>query len=634
MISSAEKANVVVPEAIIIHDEKESVDITYDDGDQGLGFENWEEYEKAVKAGEIYAPPIVKRDVKKLPEYKFNIDKALDTIDLTFANYTPSKDAIEFFIVIRMVLGEEPEVKNSKMHYFLIDLLFNNITLDDFPFPDDIKKNIRINSKKLAIIASRRSAKSTILTAFAPIYVAIKGQLPGFGKVMFWVSFGDSQNSGAKVQANTIRDICEDSDFCKHYFEKMRFTDEECEFVRRGVGKVKDRAFMFKVKGAAGGSVRGIRYKTVRPQILTFDDIIKTEADANSEIIMSRLRSMIYSDAESAMSRKGKIIIVNTPFNKKDPVYSALENGVWTPMCIPMCQKINLETTKEEFIGSWEQMNDYEWAIERYQDAYYGDTLREFNQELMLRIASEEDKLIKEGQIQSYSRKQIEKFIGNYKLVATTDYTASNSKKGDYSCTIMWAVSSNGDWFLLDLSLKKEGIEEQYQHIFRMVQRYMLMGASFIEVAVETNGQQQLNIHSLKNQMRAKNIYFSFSKQIGKPYGSEGFSRSGSDKHGHFMRVHPLFQNKKVFFPEELEDTPDMIELREELSGITYTALTAVHDDGIDGVSAIGLLDITLPSAEVGPLVEHQDNRKSNSIWADIDFDEPDEKEHINSVVF
>ena len=231
---------------------------------------------------------------------------------------------------------------------------------------------------------------STIITAFMPIYCAITGYMPGFGSVMFWVGFGDSQQSGAKVQANTVRDMCQDSAFCKGWFEKMRFTDEECEFLRKGDDLVKKRSFMFKVKGAAGGSVRGIRYKTERPQILSFDDAIKNEADASSVVIMNKLKSMIYSDAARALGRRGKIIIVNTPFNKSDPVYQALESGIWTPLAIPLCEKITLGMPESEYVGSWPDMKPFKEVLEEYEDAYYGGTLREFNQELMLRISSEE----------------------------------------------------------------------------------------------------------------------------------------------------------------------------------------------------------------------------------------------------
>ena len=422
---------------------------------------------------------------------------------------------------------------------------------------------------------------STIITAFAPIVTAITGRIPNFGEVSFWVSFGDSQQAGAKVQANTIRDICSDSTFCKEYFERMRFTDEECEFIRKGDGPEKKRAFMFKVKGAAGGSVRGIRYKTERPQIFTFDDIIKNEADANSPIIMNKLRSMIYSDAENALGRKGKIIIVNTPFNKKDPVYTALESGVWTPVCIPICEKIYLDMPKREYRGSWEEMKSYEEVMEKYEDSYYGDTLREFNQELMLRISSEEDKLIKDDQIQWYSRKALEKNLGSYNLYMTTDLTASNNLKGDFSVIMMWAVNSKNDWFLLDLVAKKMTIDEQYRPIFAMNNRWGAKYGRNVTVGIEIDGQQQLNLHTLKKLQIEYNSFFTFAKQIGSPYGKEGISRRQATgaKHEQFMRVHPLFQQHKIYFPEELKDTPDMKEVLNELNYVTYEGFGSKHDD-------------------------------------------------------
>ncbi len=249
------------------------------EGDDSIAYENWKAYEKAVEEGIEEAPKEI--IPKKHERYEFNVDKALDCIDLTFNGYTPSRDAIEFFNIMRLVYGEDFETDNALMHYFLVDLVYGNIKRENFPYSQEINEKIRLNSKKIAIIASRFSAKSTIITAFMPIVTAITGKMPNFGDVMFWVSFGDSQQAGAKVQANTIRDICEDSLFCKDYFEKMRFTDEECEFIRKDDPKnplpIKKRCFMFKVKGAAGGSVRGIRYKTERPQCHEVGTIIETD---------------------------------------------------------------------------------------------------------------------------------------------------------------------------------------------------------------------------------------------------------------------------------------------------------------------------------------------------------------------
>ena len=569
-------------------------------GDESIPYETWKDYVEAVETG-VEAMPQAYEPYKRpgMPKYEFDVDSALDTIDLGFGDYVPSRDAVEFFNIIRLVLGEDPEVDSSIMHYFLVDLVFGNIERSQYPYSQEIQDKIRINSRKIAIIAARGSAKSTVITAFLPIYVAITGKIPNFGNVMFMVGFGDSQQAGAKVQANTIRDICEDSAFCKEYFEKMRFTDEECEFIRKGETKLKKRAFMYKVKGAAGGSVRGIRYKTERPALILFDDIIKNEADANSDVIMAKLKSMIYSDAENALGgKKGKVIIINTPFNKRDPVYQALESGVWTPVCLPICEKIYEGMPKEEYKGAWEEMHDYDRVMERYEDAVGTDTLREFNQELMLRIADEGSKLIKKGHIQYISRSLIEKNISNYNIYITTDYTASNSLKGDFSGTFVWAVSSGGDWFLIDMSLKKMGIEEQYQPVFDMVRKWGTKHGKQPTVGIEIDGQQQLNVFALKKMMIEKNTHFRLARQIGEKYGSEGISRrkAGGKKHEQFMRVHPLFEGGKMFFAEELLGTADMAELLLELSYITYEAITSKHDDGLDCVSLIGAMHIDLPS--------------------------------------
>lgn len=592
-------------------------------GDDSVSYRNWKEYEEAVVKGDEIAPIIVKERPNE--KYGFLVDEALDSIDLTFNGYTPSEDALKFFNVIRVVMGEDLEVGNSLTHYFLVDLVFGNISRDNYPYAKEIRDKIRLNPRKIAIIAARFTAKSTLITAFMPIYIAITGHMPNFGDVMFWVSFGDSQQAGAKVQANTVRDICEDSKFCKEYFEKMRFTDEECEFIRKGDGPTKKRSFMFKVKGAAGGSVRGIRYKTERPQIFTFDDIIKNEADANSPIIMAKLRSMIYSDAENATGRKGKIIIVNTPFNKKDPVYAALESGVWTPVCIPICEKISLDMNKEDYRGSWEEMKSFEDVMERYEDAYYGETLREFNQELMLRISSEEDRLIKEDQIQFYSRKSIVKNLGAYNIYITTDYTASNNLKGDFSCTMAWAVNSQGDWFMLDAVVKKMSISDQYNPVFHMVREWGAKHGRHVNVGVEIDGQQQLNLFSLKKLMIENNIFFQLARQIGSPYGKEGISRRQATgaKHEQFMRVHPLFQQHKIYFPEEMKDTPDWKEIKNELDYVTYSGIGSKHDDALDCISMIVSLDVMLPSESQA--METSINDSSGLVWtAILDDDEDD----------
>ena len=579
----------------------------------------WAEYLAKVDSGDILEPEDTV--VNRLKKYEFSIDNALDNMDLTFGGYQPSRDALEFFSLMRVVLGEDFEVENSLMHYFLIDLIFGNIERHQYPYSKKIQDKIRINPRKIAIMTSRGLAKSTVVTAFLPIYLAIKGKMPNFGNLMFVVGFGDSQQAGAKVQANTIRDICEDSQFCNEYFEKMRFTDEECEFTRRGTGTIKSRSFMYKVKGAAGGSVRGIRYKTVRPDMIIFDDIIKSEADANSKVIMKKLRSMMYADAENALSaKKGKIIAINTPFNKNDPVYQALESGTWTPVCIPMCERIDEHITKEQFIGAWEPMHSYERISERYLDAVGTNTLREFMQELMLRISSEEDKLIPDHLLQWFSAEHIIQNAWKYNWYLTTDYTSTGSKGSDLSGAALFAVGWNQDIFLVGITLRKFELEEQYNETFNMIEMIQDK-VRWVEAGVETDGQQNIHIYSLKKKMPERNTYFSFARQKNAKIGVEGIrSRlEGGNKHWRFRQMLPSFQNKKIWFADHLKGSEDMNELLEEIKYTTYSSFNSKYDDGADLLSMMNAIDIQYPSKEyAGQEKPKKTGRKNTSLNAKI----------------
>ncbi|MGD8305054.1 MAG: hypothetical protein PVF17_00235 [Ignavibacteria bacterium] len=572
---------------------------------------------------------------KKFKKGYFNVDHALDSMDMEFTNYTPSLEALEFFAIIKVFYGEDFEIPNSKFHYFIVDMLFGNVDEKDFPYSDEINANIPINPSRIGVIAARGSAKSTITTTFYPIYCAIKGETPLIKNISHMLILSDSQQGGARDQAKLLAGEFEKSVFAKEYFEKMRFTESEAELVRSGSGPIEKRHILIKFKGAMTGGIRsGSRNPITRDRyaIIIGDDVIKNEADAYSETIMKNVKTALFSDALNAMRGKNtQLVLINTPFRKADPIYTALESGVFTPLAAPICKKIYEDMPKEEFKGLWTAMHDYDAVMERYLNAIGNHTAREFSQELMLRVSSEEDKLVQDDQIQWYDRSVIKKNLDYYNLYATTDYTASNDLKGDFSCTMLWAVSNNNDWFMLDLSIKKQTITDQYKPLFKMINQWGSKNSRHVYVGVEIDGQQQLNLHTLKKMMLEHNTFFSFARQIGASITQEGIRRKGKgNKHEHFMRVHPLFQEHKVYLPEDLKNTPDMKELLEELNYVTYSGIAAKHDDAIDCISMISSLDVLLPSAESNK--EFLEDHSNSSIW-EMDF-EDNEFSNNKSTIF
>jgi len=557
---------------------------------------------------------IVSKD--KIP--KFDLDKALDSIDLSFNGYTPSEDSLEFFALMRLVAGEDFEFTTPLFHYWLVDLMFGNIERENYPYSKEVRDTITINNKRIAIVASRGIAKSTVVTAFYPVYCAIKGITPDGMKTEFHLLVAASQQGGGRVMAKAIQSLCEDSVFCNNYFESMRFTETESEFIRKGTTKVKNRVFLARYIGIGGG-IRGVRSNigAERPDHIIFDDVILNSDTAYSDTIMSSLRTTIKADAVNALKGggRGKIFSVATPFHLLDPVIEMLTMGAYTPVAIPICEKIYEGMPKEEFKGAWESMHPYESVIEQYESALASNATREFNQERMLRISSDEDRMITDQMIEWYSRKELLKNMDSYNIYITTDFTTTSEAKSDFSALSVWAVNHNKDFYLVDVCVRRQSIGEQYEELFRMVNFWAAQGKN-IEVGIEIDGQQKAHLFALKEMMVKKGEWFTFARQKGSKYGSEGIlSRSsGGNKHARFRLMLPHFQNHKFHFPLELKDTPD---LQEGLNQLKYTTWEAFggHDDFPDTISQLGMMEIMYPSVHVGSYSAASSGR---SLWDDI----------------
>jgi hypothetical protein len=558
---------------------------------------------------------------------KFDVDEALDSIDLRFTGYAPSVDSLKFFNYIRVFVGQDFEIDTPLWHYFLVDLLLGKVKREDFPYSDEVKRKIHVDPTAIAILAARGTAKSTITTLFYPIYASILGSTPVTGPLSHMLILSDSQQGGSVSQARILASTFEKSKFAKEWFESMRFTDTEAELVRRDTsGKgipIEKRHMLIKFKGVSTGGIRSGSRNPVtgdRYAIVAADDIIKNEEDAYSEALMDKVKTALESDAENAMrSKNTQMIIINTPFHKEDPIYKIVEGGAYTPLVVPICKEITLDTKKEDFVGVWEESHSYEAVMKRWRKAVANNSTRAFNQELMLRVSNESDRMITDDMIQWYDRNLLLKMLDSYNLYITTDFTTTSAASSDFSSIVVWAVSHNDDWFLVDLNLKRLELVDQYAAVFRLIQLYS-KGGKHIEVGVEVDGQQKAHIYSLKEQMLRKGQYFSFARQKGAPVGREGIlsKGGGGSKLERFRYVLPMFQNRKIYFPEQLKDTADMKEAIKQIKGATHVGFTA-KDDFCDTVSQIAMIDYALPAYTESAEIKydgHLDNH-GNITWVD-----------------
>jgi len=93
--------------------------------------------------------------------------------------------------------------------------------------------------------------------------------------------------------------------------------------------------------------------------------------------------------------------------------------------------------------------------------------------------------------------------------------------------------------------------------------------------------------------------------------------RPTKDKMSRFQQnAIPLFKSKKIWFPEELKDSEELVELLFELSLATLKGFKSKHDDQIDTITMLAELNSWKPS-EVGPQEEDEDELENSIMWGD-----------------
>ena len=520
--------------------------------------------------------PTMKTVEAWINEVNYNIDHA----------YIPSTFAVEFVTFIKMVNGSEGEEnKTPVVHLKMLDQISGS-------------KQNTIN------LCHRGIAKTTLLGEYLFLYVAVYGAIPGFGKVPLAIYVSDSIENGVKNMRKNLEFRWENSDFLQEYLPPggVKFTDIRWEFKN-----VDGNKFIVKGYGAKTG-VRGAKEMGKRPVLAVLDDLISDE-DARSETVIASVEDTVYKAVDYALHpTKSKIIWSGTPFNARDPLYKAVESGAWYVNVYPVCERF--PCSREEFRGSWPDRFTYDYVLKQYTKAFKAGKVDSFNQELMLRIMSEEDRLIKEVDIVWYARNTLLKNRDAYNFYITTDFATSEKEASDYSVISVWAYSSDGSWFWVDGVVKQQDMAVNIDDLFRLVQIYRPL-----EVGVEISGQQKGFVSWIRREMGEKRCYFNLASENNE--GNPGI-RPSTNKIERFNVVVPLFKNQKIFLPEELKSSPEMIEALEELRLVSRKGFKSKHDDFADTISMLPLLNTFKPSGE-----STMQYNATTERWEDDDYDDP-----------
>jgi predicted phage terminase large subunit-like protein len=336
--------------------------------------------------------------------------------------------------------------------------------------------------------------------------------------------------------------------------------------------------------------VRGFKEYGQRPTLCLQDDLL-SDKNSSSPTIIGDIEDIIYKAARHALhpSRR-KTIWTGTPFNKKDPLYKAAGSKAWNTKVYPICEKFPCD--EEEFIGAWENRFPYSFVKSEYDRLYSLGLTDAFNQELMLRIMSDEDRLVQDSDILWYDKTKVLQDKESYNFYITTDFATSTKEKADYSVISVWAYSSNREWLYVDGILKRQDMNFTINDLFRLVSMYKPLA-----VGVEKSGQQKGFISWIKREMIIRDIWFIIASD--KENHEEGFTCI-ADKLTRFNVALPFIKQGLVKFPTDMKSTPIMVEAVNELKAVTYSGIKSKHDDFIDTVSQLPLLNPFQPTPSRG----------------------------------
>jgi predicted phage terminase large subunit-like protein len=499
---------------------------------------------------------------------KKSLDEWLDEVnyrDLNDGSYVPSEFSLVYMNFIKLVNGIEGEShKTPPVHLKMLDKLSSS------------------TSENVANLCFRGAAKTTLFFEYLALFIGVFGYLPGLGDITGMIYVSDSMENGVKSARKNIEFRYHNSEFLKEWIPEAHFTDNYIEFTNKDGHRLGIKMF-----GAKTG-IRGTKIFGKRPVLAVLDDLISDD-DSKSNAAMQAIKDTVYKGVNHALDpTRRKIVFNGTPFHKDDIMVEAVESGAWDVNVWPVCEK--WPCTQEEFVGAWEDRFTYEYVLKQYEDAVLLGKVAGFMQELMLRITSDEERLVQDHEIREYSRTQLLNRRSAFNFYITTDFAVSDKQTADFSVISVWAYNANGDWFWVDGICERQDMGLTVNDLFRLVQEYRPQS-----VGIEVSGQQGGFIKWLQSEMMTRNIWFNFASS--EKSGAPGI-RPVLNKLARFNLAVPMFKAGKIYFPTEMKLSKIMGHFYGQIKLATRNGLKG-KDDCLDTISMLMYLNAWKPSEEM-----------------------------------
>jgi len=488
--------------------------------------------------------------------------------------YRPRKESIEFFSWINIHIPQEQN-STPRMHYQMIDEMYSK------------EQNVQA-------MVHRGGAKSTVMTNYTPLYVAVRGNLPNFGEVHNLVIFSATIDQ-AKEQLRGIRDLWDNSEILQEFLKLAK--DKQGRVIADKVDYIAwenqdGHVIHIQAKGA-GQSMRGTKKNGKRPQLLIFDDILVDEI-LTSENERKKLKTWYYSTvANSVDVTHYKKMVVGTPMTDDDLLMEMLRSKTYKSVKFPVADKFPVP--EEDIVSSWKDRFTPSAIIQQFTEAKEMGAEADFYREMMLEVVNDDMRIFEESFFKYYYYAEKKPDFNKMNFFTSMDLAISKKQSGDYTTIITIGVDKNKHWWIVKCDVGRFNPTEVINKLFNHVAKFKPL-----ETRAEKAALQQVLDHFIQQKMMATNTYFNYDGLVNNSVNSKEFRINS---------LQPKMKMGHIHFPLDV-DLGSIAELEYEMKGYIKTGPTTAHDDAVDCLANFLDPDFVYSSmSEVGTEVGHgQDN--------------------------
>ena len=478
---------------------------------------------------------------------------------------------LDVFFFAKIILGDEKQ----PMHY--------HVRTESPPFHREVIDNlINLNEgEKLAVVAPRGHAKSTLISLIFPLHRIL------FSEERFILLISESEMQ-SKYLLQTLGDEIEYNEKL-HYFFGNRMGDvwgkEEKEVITEfNPDGTPSATCKIMVRGT-GQKVRGLKYGAYRPTLTIIDD---GEGDGNAATPMQRDKFRRWIDTSVVPgSDDGKIVFIGTIVDEEAYLNTVAGSKAYNKDGEKIIkgwkglfyQSILQNTKKHEFLASgkeiydkdknpkvlWESRRPYSWLLERREEARAKGDIGYFFQEYQNVPMDDSFRVFKKDDIQYYNgyytrdgdidyvvikdgddsiKKPVNIFMG-------VDPASSENIKANYTVIMTVAVDAEFNIYVIDYFRGQVSPMDGAQKIFELCEMY---NPKYVNI--EETGHVMLADYMEKT-----------SKKTGK-YLHINRKKAIQKKFYRIKSMQPMFASKSVFLKDEHYD------LQQELLGFKEHATT------------------------------------------------------------